>query len=218
MVYYLGYQTVGEYKVNIRNLDGDPLKVEIADTTPDDGLYPTIGSTYSATSGRPIKTEFVPTKIEWQDSQPVPDVDQPFGMLSVPDKFKDIVEQIEPGVHQFLPVEFVDVDGSHLASRWFFIVCKRIDSVDREHSSMILTDKGLWRSAKQLLRRNPEQIPPDFDVSAEPKLVFNLSQIGGAHAWCDKFLLHGWLISDQLAEALMRAELSGISLSKTESV
>lgn len=149
MVYYLGYQTAGEYKVNFRNLDGDPYKIEAVDATPDGGIsimrHPTI-------SGRAIKTEFVPTKIEWQDSQPVPEVDQPFGILSVPDRFKEIVEQLEPGVHQFLPVEFVDVEGNHLAHRWFFIVCNRIDSVDREHSTFVLWKGKIWTPATDLPR------------------------------------------------------------------
>ncbi len=212
MVYYLGYQTVGEYKVNIRNLDGDPQKIEAVDTTPDDGLsiirHPT-------TSGRPIKTEFVPTKIQWQDKQPVPDVDQPFGMLSVPDRFKEIVEQIEPGVHQFLPVEFVDVAGNHLAHRWFFIVCNRLDSVDREHTTMVLANGKLWMPERNL---PAEERSVTFDPNLEPKLVFNDGQIGTMQAWHDKFDLYGPFVSDALGQALLETNLSGISLSKAESV
>lgn len=218
MVYYLGYQAVGDYRASIRNLDGDPLKVEIADTTPDDGLNTTPGASNAVSTGRPIETEHVPTLIEWQGDQAVPDIDQLFGMLTVSDHFKEIVERFESNVHQFLPVEFVTTDGRHLASRWFFIVCKRIDSVDREHSTMFLSKNGRWNAPKRARRRYPDEVPDGFDATAEAKYVFNNGQIGEIHIWCDKFMNGKPWLSDKLGQALIEGQLSGLFLTSAESV
>ena len=60
----------------------------------------------------------------------------------------------------------------------------------------------------------PEEIPPGYDRSAEPKLVFNSIQIDGAHLWCDKHLTGGGpFISDELANSLKSVGFSGLRLS-----
>lgn len=134
--------------------------------------------------------------------------------LTVPDRFKEIVEQLKPGVHQFLPVEFVDVEGNHLAHRWFFIVCNRIDSVDREHTTMVLANGKLWMPERNL---PAAERSVTFDPNLEPKLVFNEGQIGTMHVWHDKFDLYGPFVSDALGKELLNASLTGISLSMADS-
>lgn len=100
-----------------------------------------------------------------------------------------------------------------------FIACNRIDSIDRAHTTMLLS-KGLrWRPARDIAWRRPEETPPGFDLNAEPKLVFNNAQIGGRHAWSDMFLpLYGPFLSDALAKALRAERFAGIALGKQESV
>ncbi len=217
-MYYIGSKpTLGHY-AGIEPLDGDVSKIEVADKTPDAGFDVNSASTYPTYQGRPVLTEHVPTKLEWQETGPVPDVGIVRGMLVVPPRFREIVEQFEPDVHQFLPVDVLDQSGALLAKRYFFIACNRLDSVDRTHTVMILSKGMLWRPARDIARRRPEDIPPGFDVSAPPKIVFNNAQIGEKHAWCDKFLMYGPYLSDALGTALEKENFTGIDLKKGEAV
>lgn len=218
MVYSLGSKpTLGHYAQQ-KTLDGDVFKIEVADKTPDAGFDANTASTYPARQGRPIQPQHVFTKVEWQESGPVPDVETVCGLLVVSDRFREIVEKLEPGVHQFLPVDYVDGHGAILAKRYVFVACNRIDSVDRVHTTMILFKGMRWTPATDLVGWKPEEIPPGFDVKAKPKLVFNNAQIGGKHAWSDMFLIYGPYLSDALGAALEAEHFTGISLQNEEAV
>lgn len=212
MVYALGSKpTLGHY-AGLEPLDGDVSKIEVADKAPDGSFDANTASTYPFNQGRPVLTEHVPTKVEWQERGPVPDVETVRGFLVVPARFREIVEQFEPAVHQFLPVDFVDRQRAVLARRYFFIACNRLDSVDRALTTMILVRGHLWMPASDLVGWRPQEIPPGFDVNVEPKLVFNTAQIGGKHAWSDMFLpLTGPYLSDALGAALEAEHFTGIS-------
>jgi len=175
----------------------------------------------SQPGGPSVDPANVPTKVQWKDrhGHPIPDFDNgPF--LNVSARAKAIVEQFEPGVHQFLPVEFIDVNGKHLEDRWFLVVCNRLDTVDREHVRGTLLSGGkLWRPARELLREYPEEIPPGFDLNVEPKLVFSRAKVQGYHIWQDKHFGGGeTFISDELADALISAGMTGIKPSQVEAV
>ncbi len=126
------------------------------------------------TMGRPVRTEHVPTRMAWLDRQghPIPDFDNGL-ILNVSDRAKALVERLEPGVHQFLPVDYYDARGDLVERRHFLIVCNRLDSLDRARTTMVLSRGVMWRPAREVLRRRPEDIPPGFDVHAEPRMVFN---------------------------------------------
>src|SRR5690348_4102384 len=108
MVYSLTSQPTLGHEAGKKTLDGDVSRIEVADKTPDAGFDANTASTYPANQGRPIRTNQVPTKVEWQERSAVPDVDTVSGLLVVPPRFREIVEQFEPGVHQFLPVDYLD--------------------------------------------------------------------------------------------------------------
>ncbi|TJV04208.1 MAG: DUF1629 domain-containing protein, partial [Mesorhizobium sp.] len=60
-------------------------------------------------------------------------------------KFREVVEKLEPGLHQFVPVELLWKDGSHAASYFWFYPCNRIDGMDREQTTHEFREKsGLW--------------------------------------------------------------------------
>lgn len=220
MVYYLGAKpTLGHY-ANTKLLDGDPRKIEVADVTPDAGFDLTTSRAYPANQGRAIRTEHVPTRIQWQERAPVPDVEIQHGMIIFPERFREIVETFEPGVHQFLPVTYVDRSGNILAQRHYFIACNRLDSVDRTHTTGFL----LWRDCRWIpigdfIRNMPDLIPPGFDTSKPPRQVFNCAQIGDSHAWCDMFApMSGVHLSNRLGDAIKAEAFSGISIGQQPQV
>jgi hypothetical protein len=202
MVYGLSVRPEHGYYVNVDPLNGDISKIEVVDQTSDDGLRFTPTTIQPAfTMGRPVKTDFVPTKMQWGDPHrhSIPDFNSGW-ILNVSSRAKDLIENLEPGVHQFLPVDYFDIEGEFVESRWFLIVCNRIDGVDRNRSRMRLVKGVLWS-------------PIGVD---DPKLVFNEEQVRGYHLWRDKHLTHGPYISDILADRIQREKLTGFYGTKME--
>ena len=137
--------------------------------------------------------------IRYTDKKPIPDWAQHQCMHMVSPAFKAIVEAIEPGIHQFIPVRYIGTHKVHLADMWFMVVCNRIDSIDRTHSTMRFDN--YWR---------------DYPLG---RIVFNNAQIGTAHMWRDKFIMPAsTFMSDEMGNALISANLTGFVYGKPESV
>jgi hypothetical protein len=65
------------------------------------------------------------------------DIIPAFGSWAISQQVIDIIEAIEPGVHQYLPYELLNPDGSvHPAKRWLLNVCTRAECVDVEKSNV----------------------------------------------------------------------------------
>lgn len=210
MVYGLNVKPVHGYYVDVDVLDGTLDRVELIDPSPDGGYTP-----QGLYSGRRIKTETLPKRMKWLDrhGHPVPDFDRQHA-LNVSARAKALIEQFEPDVHQFVPVEYIDRASNHLEDRFFLIVGNRIDSLDRDKTTMVLVRSKIWRPARDLVDR-PELIPPGTDMNVEPKMVFSKGQIGGAQMWCDKHLFNGGpYISNELADAFKRSGMTGLGLSE----
>lgn len=209
MVYGLNVKPVHGYYVDTELVGGDFDRPELVDPTPDGGYTP-----QGLYSGRHVKTDSFPKQIKWLDENGhgVPDFDRQH-CLNVSQRAKELIESVEPGVHQFVPVEYLDKDGSHLEDRYVLIVGHRIDSLDHDKTTMVLVKGKFWRPPGDLAEM-PELIPAGFDVDAPPKMVFNLSQIDGAHMWCDKHLTsRGVFLSDEFSKVLKHRGLSGLRLS-----
>lgn len=152
----------------------------------------------------------MPTRIRWLDRRrhAVPDFDN--GLVdNVSDRAMALIEAHEPGVHQFLPIDYSDVDGAPFGRRHALIVCNRIDSLDREHTTMVLHRGRVWQPATDL---DPADRPPGCDISVPAKLVFSARQIGDTQLWWDRHLRNGPFLSDWLAGALKTSGLTGLRL------
>lgn len=174
------------------------------------------GDSYDA--GLPVDGDNFPKWVKWSDpnGNPVPDFDNgPF--LNVSEKAKAVIESLEPSIHQFFPVEYRAHNGKGHGTRYWFVVCNRLDSVDREHTTMVLRRGLEWRPARDLVRRG-EEIPPHIDPTVPPRLVFNLGAIGQTHIWVDKHLGGQRYISVFAARTFASAGLTGIRPSAEESI
>ncbi len=189
-------------------LDGDIRKVKLLDKTPDGGCMVS-----NMHAGRPVDTKFMPRKMQWSHKTiAIPDFQQSF-LTNVSEQVKDFIEEFEPNMHQFTPIDVYLKNGTFVEKRYVLIPCNRIDSMDHDLTTMILFRGRMWRTAKDLLHRQPDEIPEDFDVNVEPKIVFSRAKIGDLHLWVDKYDLVGaiWL-SNALAEAMMEAGFTGVQL------
>jgi hypothetical protein len=211
MVYALGTQPVHGFHVKVEILDGNPAAIRSINEEPDGGV-----AFKGFTSGRRCHIdEGFPTKMQWMGplDPPIPDFDQA-NLLNVSERAKAFIESIEPGVHQFVPVDYVDKQDRFVETRYFWVICNRLDSVDREHTTFVL-DRKSWVAAQTLLRwGEAEKIPSHIDPSHPGKLVYNLSQFGHAQVWRDKHLSGGAILtSNTFAVALQKSGLTGFQLS-----
>jgi hypothetical protein len=184
---------------------------------------PTEGSRFNeslqnaAKLGVRIETAHVPTRMHWQapGRVPIPDFEGSY-FLNVSQRARDVVERVEPDTHQFIPLRYETRDGKLVEDRFMFVVANRVDSVDREETTMILWRSNVWRSAKIVALRHPNDVPSDVDLEAPARLVFDLNRIGNRHVWRDPFVLDGPYVSSVMASAMMDAGLTGVGLAEVE--
>jgi hypothetical protein len=167
-------------------------------------------------AGLPVDGTNFPKWVKWSDpnGNPVPDFDQvPF--LTVSEKAKRVIESLEPGVHQYFPVEYQDKQGNFTGIRYWFVPCNRIDSVDREHTNMVLLDGLQWTSPKNVMRMG-QPLPPNVDPSKPAKFVFNVKAIGDRHIWRDKHIGGATcFISDAMGDLFKKEGLTGLNLDES---
>lgn len=82
---------------------------------------------------RPFQTQFV-----HEQTEPLVDiVGTPFG-YGLSQKVIDMIESIEPGVHQYLPLEFLNPDGSiSPEKRWLLNITTRAETVKTDESNVV---------------------------------------------------------------------------------
>jgi len=166
-----------------------------------------------------VFTEHLPTRMRWKESEgrPMPDFHESH-ILNVSERAKALIEQFEPGVHQFVPVDFCDKDNRFLEHRYFMFCGNRVDSLDHKRTTFVLKQYpkvSAWVNPKTLLRRGEIDLIPDhIDPNETPKYVFNRVQIGHAHMWVDKYIDGSKWISDELAQALKAGSFTGLKLSE----
>ena len=172
-------------------LNGDFDRVEPFDMRQDSGVTIRAGA---LPCGRALDPTMMPTRMQMGGSKFVlPDFFLCIGYLAST-SFRDVVERIEPHRHQFFPMDIYWSDGTLAASRYFFNVCNRIDSVNREHTTVPFGN--IWKPRKG------------------GEFAFDRERIGNRHAWIDMLMTTGsdiW-ISNMLGGALKEAELHGIVL------
>lgn len=132
-------------------------------------------------AGVPVDGTNFPKRVRWayKRRKPAPDFDS-IPHLSVSEEANQVIDGLQPGVHQFFPVEYQNTKGEFTAIRYWFVLCDRIDSVNRELTNLVLRDGLEWRRAKDLVRRG-EPIPSRINPSEPARLVFTLSAIRDRH-------------------------------------
>lgn len=211
MVWQLLMRVEGPHRPDYDFADGDVTQVKVADLVSDwpEGFQ--IG-TAAFGFGAPISAENVPTKIKWKSKENVYDYLSPHGASCISPRFRSLIESLEPGRHQFLPLEIVDREDIHLADHWIWVPCNRIDSVDRRKTTMVLRNR-LWLSPPR------SGSPFSQDNSRNARLVFSESGSAGTHFWRDMHIVQNWLLcSDRAAEAITASQLAGVDLVQKETV
>jgi len=187
------------------NLDRDPDQIQLIDAAQDDGRLFGSGA---PNAGRPILPDHLPTKLEREpwDLRLLPLLDVETyraGTLLVPQQFKDLLEELEPDVHQFWPME-IYVKGEQVDLKYWFIACHRISALSREHCYPALHERGFW-------------CPSPIGQRENDRVAFSKAAIGGRHAWVDMRFSDRYF-SNTFAERLQKLNLTGLRFSKKEEV
>ncbi len=170
--------------------------------------------------GYAIAPETAPKAVVWKSKTKLPP-DYAFGnnsIMLVSEKFRDLAERFEPGVHQFLPVGmyFCKQDEKPFDTFYWFVCCQLIDSLDPEHTTIPWA--GEYETRREDGRRRGSW---HIDAEANPpqKDVFSLKAIGDRHLWRDPYWARAMVrCSNEFGEALRSAGLTGFGTSQREQI
>jgi hypothetical protein len=201
-VYRLMWKSLLNPMRSVKHLDGDPGLIDMVDKTPERGLEMTPGLS-ALESGRAIEPEHLPTKLMIKNGKiAVTDFDGYWGLIFISPRFKAIIEELEPGVHQFAPVQLVDRRKQPMADHWIWIICQSLDTIDAEASNFELRHECRYK-------RRGEDVRP---------LIFSKSKIGHHHFWREKFMMPGHyvMLSEQAAKMMQAAGLTAVQYTEYE--
>lgn len=131
-----------------------------------------------------------------------------FNGWAVSERVIAAIEDLEPGVHGFWPVDFSFENGENAGRRWLMNIGNRLQTLDLEKSKV-----------KGNLKASDGHLVPDFLPAAQrplkegPQLLFCKKERVQGHAiWCEYRLRKTVFISEELYDLFAKFEpsLSGI--------
>ena len=124
----------------------------------------------------------------------------PAGFMMVCQAFKDIVDQLEPDVHQFFPVEAVKKDGSPAVDSQFYFLNVR------QRFEAILFEKSTLKWDTNKVGDRIFTMPYETR-SAQPVYTLSRPEVAGRHMWRASYLQGRIFFSDELTEAVRATKL-----------
>lgn len=203
MAYVIGFGTFADIESNtsepnIRPLDGDTRLVRLIDPEQDDGWFFNGVAVYDV--GRPVHSDHMPTKARREGAglkiYPKRDFHQMMGEPILSQAARGLIEEMEPGVHQFFPIEVtIGKDDAPYGTYYKFVLGSRIDTLARDLSGPY----------------NAHGMCKGFG-DPDGRVVLDSERIGDHHLWTEKFVARpGWLwASDAMAERLQTSGLTGL--------
>lgn len=190
MVWLMSYRPVPDSYPVVEVIEGSSGELELEDMIDDGGIGLNMLRSFS---GRRAKPDSMPKVIRWMSNRKLLDYEGAYTGYSVSDRFRALIEVIEPGAHQFEPIRFVAKDGTLLKDRWFWQICNRIDGMHPDLTNMVFNGRG-WRP------------PPKPEI---PRPVYSQRAIGAAHFWHDMHA-DGTFVSDFAKNHIDDAGITGV--------
>ncbi|AOF92551.1 hypothetical protein BSY16_4992 (plasmid) [Sinorhizobium sp. RAC02] len=158
--------------------------------------------------GIPLIPATLPNRIRFLATQrvrPLPDVLYQVPQYLATARFRDVVEAMEPGMHQLHPLTMMWKDDSAAPDRWIVHPTQRIDTADRTQTTYVFTTNTArgwsWRDDPS---RQDKSIP-------QARFVIDSSKVAGRHFWVDKyFLVPVHFVSAEFRQACETAKITGL--------
>lgn len=154
---------------------------------------------FGISTNRYIDASRMPTKVRLKSawSKPIPDLFPLPGLNGVNQRFRDLVETFEPGLHQFFPLKLFGRDGSPLDGTYYIFNCA------------VGIDAIIHTTAEPKWATNMAGMPILF-TGQEKKFELSRQAIGDRHLWCGKTVAIWELFaSDVFYEAIKRNKIVG---------
>ena len=165
--------------------------------------YAPDGPRISIKNAKPRDPANVPTRVEERSKfKTFPDFLHVTNNWIVSEAFKDMVESLEPGVHQFFPVEVIRKSGEPVEKTYFFFnILRMLDPIIVERSDV------QWQTLTSGLK---------VLLPTGKKRVLRRSVIAGCHVWRDAHMREHVYLSDELVELMQKAKLKKLDLYPVE--
>ncbi|NJM81488.1 MAG: hypothetical protein HC844_02465 [Tabrizicola sp.] len=131
-------------------------------------------------------------------------------VLAVSEAMKDLIEGLEPGIHQFRPIALLQPNSEAFPGSYYTMIIGQFrDSFIPDPE----TEGKLWTRSSYLDREKGRTFTGAYSCHAGgaesfARLSFSSSAIGGAHLWRERNFLGGsFFISDALHDAIKKARL-----------
>ena len=225
MVYFVADETASWERAKRGMLDGKTEQAlrDLPFAGDPDSLGLTVlekRASYTIGHGLHVVPDGAPTRAWWsgRGKYALPDFAAVLGYQLVSEDFRALIEEFEPGVHQFIPVDVYKTrDGEELWGTWYWLnICNRIDSTDHDamrqagwfHTDIAGTkQRGMWRFDRKATRWN------------KPPIIFSREGIGNAILWVDPYLNpRNFYARDVFAQAVQDRGLTGCSLTQQQEV
>ena len=152
----------------------------------------------------PIPVELLPSKVVLRKGKRLYDFNVYIdGPLCVSQRFKDAVEAIEPGVHQFVPIPIFHKDGSPYGeSFYYFQICSLLDAINPALG-------GVYKQGGYDFENHPDRYVWFVQSGGDEKLAVFKNCVAGKAAWRDQRMYARWFFSDALVERMKAEGMEG---------
>jgi hypothetical protein len=142
-----------------------------------EGAYKSYGSIASGLSrGFWIDPDLMPKSARQTRDKRLHDVIPMPGMNAVNQRFKDLVEEFEPGIHQFIPLELHDRKGVPIEDQYYVFNC------------MVSMDALLVRESGLHWQVDEPSGQPIIRINTRKPMVLSKPAIGSHHLWMGLYL------------------------------
>ena len=207
-----GLQTSDNILRTMERADGDMLKVQTVDQSIDLGYKPPRNIQWL--TGRRLDETFVPRRMQLgfgRREAVEPDYLQLHLVPVVSHLMREVIEEAEPGVHQFVQIDALSRAGERYEKTYsWFNCCQRVFALDVEKTQPPM--KPFPKKPTTPVNPYGHHEAMAFDIVASPeswKPVFHADKIGTRQLFVDGGFDRYLLLADDLKKKLEAANLTG---------
>ena len=193
MAVLFGFSYEGKIRASAFEFEEEPRAL--------DAFFDSQGYAKDWKSGLVIPADVVPQRVVRTKGKTIFDFHSVTGAPLVSERFKALVEKLEPGVHQFFPV--VVLDGKSRAAlperRFLFNITQEIEAIVESQSNVTADGRGQVQSRS-------------FTPSGPWKMTLDRSKIASRACWVDKRFGRRWFASDTLIAGMAADGMQGNSV------